>query len=91
MEWINHTGVKISKHSYLQRVHDHCFHYINHERDLQINIDEGETMRLHIPLHPRWLEPNKGDAIDAELREQIVREVKKAMKFMRLHFELVEE
>ncbi len=91
MEWINKTGVKISKHSYLQRVHRKFFHYIKQDKSMQIDIDEDTISLVSIPLKPQWMPPHEKERIGNEERELIVHEIHKALKFMRIKHELMEE
>lgn len=91
MEWVNKTNVKISKHSYFRRAHETFFHYIKHDKSMQINVEDGDVLLVDIPAKLEWLHPDEKVAVDAEEKEHIVHEIEKALKFMRLKYELIHE
>lgn len=91
MEWVNKTNVKISKHSYFRRAHELFFHYIKHDKSMQIDVEEGDVLMVDIPAKMSWLHPDEAVSIDAEEKEHIVHEIEKALKFMRLKYELIRE
>ncbi len=91
MEWVNKTNVKISKHSYFRRAHKNFFHYIKHELSMQIDVEPGDILMIDIPAKMKWLHPDEDVRVPADEREQIIHEIKKALKFMRLKYEIIEE
>lgn len=91
MEWVNKTNVKISKHSYFRRAHENFFHYIKHDKSMQIDVVDGDPLLVSIPPKMEWLHPDEKVQIDADEREHIIHEIDKALKFMRIKHELIIE